>query len=59
MADTGDLALGILLGAIIIGVPLAIVIFWLLQKKEDQGVIFERDEQGRIVAIYSVPAIRK
>ncbi|MCD6593267.1 hypothetical protein J7L00_04200 [Candidatus Bathyarchaeota archaeon] len=50
--DSGSLAIGIAIG-ILAG---ALIAFLILQlKQQSVGVIFERDSEGRITAIYQAP----
>ena len=48
--DSGSLAIGIAVG-LALG---ALIAFIIMQMKQPVGVVFERDEKGRITAIYQV-----
>ena len=49
--DSGSLAIGIAVG-LALG---ALIAFIIMQMKQPVGVIFERDSEGRITAIYQAP----
>ena len=49
--DSSSLAIGIAIG-ILAG---ALIAFMIMQARQPVGVIFERDSEGRITAIYQAP----
>jgi Na+/H+ antiporter NhaA len=49
-----SLLVGILIG-LIIGLPVGMAIAFILRQVQLASVVFDRDEQGRIVAIHYVP----